>query len=292
MSEQTIIIRKKIVKGHTAHHGGSWKVAYADFVTAMMAFFMVMWLVGLSQDVRDRIQGYFNDPLGIAQTEPRSMTMITMEGLPQPKPGEAREPGDNAFRNEQKQMQKLQKKVERVVREDASFLQFLRGIRISQTGDGLLIEFAETRGAVFFESGSAVIRPEAKKLVEKIASILANDGHTLVVQGHTDSQPFAGARNGNWGLSTERALSLQEALMDGGVKDEQFAEVSGFASRRLLDPADPTGFSNRRVTILIPRKYREGDATPEPADSLRQAIQRGTEPQAVVIKPDPPDLIR
>ena len=292
MPEQTIIVRKKIVKGHGAHHGGSWKVAYADFVTAMMAFFMVMWLVGLSQDVRDRIQGYFNDPLGMAETEPKSMTILAMDGMPLPKPGQTKSPGEEAFKTEQSRLNSLQSKLKHALNADPRFSQLLKGIRISEGADGLLIEFAETRGAVFFESGSSIIRPEALKLVAKIAPILSEAGHALVVQGHTDSQPFTGAPGGNWGLSTERALSLQVALMGDGVHEDQFAEVSGYASRRLLDSDHPTDFSNRRVTILIPRHYRPGDKTAEPADTLKDAIEKGTEPQAVVVKPDPPEIGR
>ncbi len=290
MAENQIIIRKKIVKGHSAHHGGSWKVAYADFVTAMMAFFMVMWLVGLSADIRDKIQGYFNDPLGVAESEPKSKTILTMEGMPKPKPGEHNEPGDQAYHNEQQKLQSLGKKIKDAINSDKQFSQLINGIRITQTPDGLLIEFAETKGAVFFESGSAVIRPEARKLVDKIAPILAAQAHNLVVQGHTDAQPFTGSPNGNWGLSTERALSLQSALMEGGVREDQFSEVSGYASRRLLNNANPKDFSNRRVTILVPRTYRPGDQAAEPADALRDAIQKGSQPQAVELQPDPPDV--
>ncbi len=291
MAEQSIIVRKKVYKGGHGHHGGSWKVAYADFMTAMMAFFLVMWLVGLSQDVRDKIQGYFNDPLGLGQTEPKSRSLLTMEGLPQPKPGQTKQAGQSAFKTEQTQLDAIQQKLQHSLNVDKSFQDLIKGIRISQTPEGLLIEFVETKGAVFFESGKAVIRPEAAKLLSKIAPILAKAGHPMEIQGHTDSQPFAGSANGNWGLSTERALSLQVALMKGGVPEPQFAEVSGYAARKLLDPQHPTDFSNRRVTILLPRKYMPGNQQQQPADALRDSIKSGTNPQAVVIKPDPPDIV-
>jgi chemotaxis protein MotB len=292
MPEQQIIVRKKVHKGGHAHHGGSWKVAYADFVTAMMAFFLVMWLVGLSQDVRDRIQGYFNDPLGMNDTEPKSRAILTMEGLPQPKPGQSKTPLTEAYKSERSTFDSLEQSLKKSMSMDKALKELLQGVRISQTADGLKLEFVETKGAVFFESGSAVIRPEAARLMAEIAPILAKTGYTMEIEGHTDAQPFAGAPNGNWGLSTERALSLQMALMKGGVKEDQFGAVTGFAARRLLDPKNPTGFTNRRVTILIPRKYMPGDHDKQPGDELRDAIKVGTEPQAVVVRPDPTDILQ
>src|SRR5579862_9498990 len=187
MAEQAIIIKKKVVKGGHAHHGGSWKVAYADFVTAMMAFFLVMWLVSLSPETKDEIQGYFNDPLGLKDTEPKTRSIMTLEGQPQPKPGQTKKPGEEAFKSEQTQLDSIEQRLKHALNADPSLADLLKGVKITQTPEGLLIEFVETKGAVFFESGSAVIRPEAAKLVAKIAPILQHAGHTMEIQGHTDA---------------------------------------------------------------------------------------------------------
>jgi chemotaxis protein MotB len=287
MAEQPIIVKKKIVKGH-GHHGGSWKVAYADFVTAMMAFFMVMWLMSMSQDVKDEIQGYFNDPLGFTDTAPKSRSLLTMEGMPKPKPAitAGKGSGDNAAAMEQRTMQEVKSQVEKKLAQSEEFKKFIKDIKISITAEGLLIEFIEAKGAVFFESGSSKIRPDALRIVSSIAPILTASKHVLEVQGHTDAQPFQGRVNGNWALSSERALSLQEALEGDKVPDGQFSELRGFGPTQLLDPTHPLSYINRRVTILLPRKYQNGDAQAAPADALRSAVVGTTEPQAVMLQPN------
>ncbi|HWD37310.1 MAG TPA: flagellar motor protein MotB [Fimbriimonas sp.] len=289
MAEQTIIVKKVIHKGH-GHHGGSWKVAYADFVTAMMAFFLVMWLTSMSQDVKDQIQGYFNDPLGLAPTAPKSLSIKTMEGSPAPKPFAEKPAGKNAFKQEQGQLQSIEKKIKDALGKDPEFKNLMKGVKISITQEGLLIEFMEAKGAVFFESGSSIIRPEAQKLMRKISPILSASKHPVDVQGHTDVVPYAGDKNGNFRLSTERALSLQEVLEDSGMPDSQFVGVKGFGSTRLLDPANPISQVNRRVTILLPRKYTQGDKEAAPSDDLASQIRGETVPQAVVVKPGAIDL--
>ena len=285
MAEQPIIVKKKIIAAH-AHHGGSWKVAYADFVTAMMAFFLVMWLSNLSQQDKDMIQGYFNDPLGFTATAPRSRSLVTLAGQAKPpKPGDHRGNGQ-ANSQEQSQLKDVERRLKKVLSQDPTLKKLAQGIKISLTPEGLLIEFMEARGAVFFESGSSVIRPEAMRLVKKIAPILQAAKHTIEVQGHTDAQPIGGSMSGNWALSGSRALSLQSALSASGVEDKLFVGVSGYAATRLLYPDQPFAAANRRVTILLPRNYQPGSNEQEPADALKAAIGSSASPQAVELKPD------
>jgi len=290
MAEQPIIVKKKIIQGH-GHHGGSWKVAYADFVTAMMAFFLVMWLTNLSQDTKDMIQGYFNDPLGFADTIQRSRSLENLPGQPRPvKPGQRKGLSD-ATSVEQSQLASVAQKLRQAMMQDPALKKLAESVKITITQEGLLIEFMEARGAVFFESGSSVIRPEAMKLVKKISPILQAAHHSIEIQGHTDAQPIGGSMEGNWALSGSRALTMQEALSGNGVDDKLFVGVSGYAATRLLDPQHPFAAANRRVTILLPRKYLPGSQQAEPADALRQAIGSQTAPEAIEVKPDSSNLL-
>jgi chemotaxis protein MotB len=291
MAEQPIIVKKRIVAAH-AHHGGSWKVAYADFVTAMMAFFLVMWLTNLSQDTKDMIQGYFNDPLGFADTIQRSRSLENLPGQPRPtKPGQKRGLSE-ASNVEQSELSKVEQKLKEVLSQDPALKKLAAGIKISLTSEGLLIEFMEARGAVFFQSGSSVIRPEALKLVNRISPILEAAKHSIEIQGHTDAQPMGGSMNGNWALSESRALAIQQTLGESGVNDKLFVGVSGYAATRLLDPEHPFAAANRRVTILLPRKYVPGAMEAEPADALRAAIGSNATPEAIEVRPDSNNVLR
>jgi chemotaxis protein MotB len=291
MADQPIIVKKKIIKGH-AHHGGSWKVAYADFVTAMMAFFLVMWLMSMSEDIKDKIQGYFNDPLGFTNTTPKSKVMLTMEGMSKPKPTvtTGKGNGDMAAVTEQKTLEQVQNKIARALA-DSKMKELAKDVKMTVTKEGLLIQFIEAKGAVFFESGSSRIRPEALKVVAQIAPILTASKHLMEIQGHTDAQPFGGRINGNWALSNERALALQETLEQDLVPDTQFSGVRAFAATHLLDPAHPLSYMNRRVTILLPREYTSDSLPLKPADKLHNEMADGSTPEAVMVRPTGPDLL-
>jgi chemotaxis protein MotB len=291
VAEQPIIVKKKIIQGH-AHHGGSWKVAYADFVTAMMAFFLVMWLLSMSDEVRDKIQGYFNDPLGFTNATPKSKVILTMEGSTKPKPSVTATKGKNGnpFTGEQRTLEAVKDKISRLLTE-TSMKDLAKDIRLSMTREGLLIQFIEAKGAVFFESGSSQIRPEALKVVAKIAPVLTASKHLMEIQGHTDAQPFGGKINGNWALSNERALTLQEALETDQVPDSQFSGVRAFAATHLLDPAHPLSYMNRRVTILLPREYTSDSLPIKPGDQLSSEVAAANTPEAVMVKPTGPDLL-
>lgn len=279
---QPIIIKKKKAGHGGGHHGGSWKVAYADFVTAMMAFFMVMWIMGLSEETRKSIQGYFNDPIGFMKNEPRSKSIIALSSAAAGKAkGETK--GSDAYDLEQRALERIEKQVkDEVANQKAPNLDIGKDVKVTITPEGMQIEFIEERGAVFFESGSAVIRPEAKKIIDRIAPILSKFNHPLVIQGHTDAAPFAGP-GGNFGLSASRAMSLMEELRSNGCPEKQFKEVVGYADKKLEKPDDPFNFSNRRVTILIPREASEGSEG-KPADTLKERLAEGGQPQAIDLR--------
>lgn len=246
-----IIIKKKKSHGGHAHHGGSWKVAYADFVTAMMAFFMVMWIMGLSEDTRTVIAGYFNDPMGFMKNPPISKSVITLPGQQAPKPGNTRSTATEPFKTEDKE-RKLQNEIKKALEGEVELKVLLENMEMSLTQEGLRIEFVESAGAVFFESGQATIRPQAMKLIQRVAPILAQSGRIMSLEGHTDAVPYPSKSYDNWDLSWDRANSFRHALMENGVKPRQIRDVRALADTKLKQPDRPAAFSNRRVTLLLP----------------------------------------
>jgi chemotaxis protein MotB len=277
-----IIIKKKKVHGH-GHHGGAWKVAYADFVTAMMCFFLVMWIMGMDQETRSMVQGYFNDPFGFMKDSPSGNTLITLPGQTARKLGKSRADGQDPAEQQVEEARvlksQLQKKLDSAAKTaeelDAKAIATLfENVEMTVSQQGLRIEFVEAAGSVFFESGSTTIRPIALKLIRQIAPMLANSGRKMVVEGHTDAMPYPSQTYNNWDLSTDRANSLRRALQSSGVSGKQFLSVRGFADTELKIPSKPTHFANRRVTILLPfDKAGEGARLELPKSGLQGAIQ-------------------
>ncbi|MEQ1822390.1 MAG: flagellar motor protein MotB [Fimbriimonadaceae bacterium] len=260
-----IIIKKKKAHGH-AHHGGSWKVAYADFVTAMMAFFMVMWILGLSDEAKAEISGYFNDPFGYSKTAPLSRNIVKFPGAPVTS-GRVKKQRADIEHNDKKAIIMIGDKIEKALGMGAkkdekgqkvhpqprSLSDLIEHIEIEVTPEGLRIELKEDKGSVFFETGSAALKPEAVQIIKTLAGVLGKVGRTMYIEGHTDARPYgSGASYDNWDLSQDRANTMRRALMGGGVKERYFLGVNGFASRRLKVPTDPLNPANRRVSILLP----------------------------------------
>jgi chemotaxis protein MotB len=267
-----IIIKKKKAHAH-GHHGGAWKVAYADFVTAMMAFFMVMWIMGMSDQTRSMVQGYFNDPVGFMKNQPMSRTVIPLPGTPNTKIGGSGVSGSGQSEMERKEYEEalaIKKKIEEIVEQEEKTgygKTLMEGVELTITQDGLQIEFIEKSGEVFFELGSAVIRPAARRLIARVAPILAASGRPMILDGHTDARPFPSPSYDNWDLSGDRAAALRRALKAGGVPASQIIAVRANADRVLREKQDPFHFSNRRVSVLLPYETR-----------LRSAIGLGRVP--------------
>ncbi|MBX3119744.1 MAG: OmpA family protein [Fimbriimonadaceae bacterium] len=290
-----IIKKKKVVAG--GHHGGSWKVAYADFVTAMMAFFMVMWIMGMDSETRSMIQGYFNDPLGFVKNPPKTQTAFSIPGSPKPKEGVAgskgMSPDTRSTSEKQSAEMQLQKenlesvktKIEKALSADPELKGLLKYVSLTVTDEGLLVELTEAVGAVFFESGSYAIRPEAMKLISKVGPILSHSGYKIIVKGHTDAMPYAGSGYTNWDLSTDRAQAMRRALSQNGVAEDQFVSVTGLADKELKNTADPNHFSNRRVTLLLPYKKPIGMSEDLSIDAFKQ-VNQGAFSRDVVIAPN------
>ena len=251
-SAPIIIIKKK--GGHGGHHGGAWKVAYADFVTAMMALFIVLWLMNTSEKVQKSISAYFRDPSGSAQ-----QTGSAMAGT-----------GETVSVSKD-DMSKLKDKLEAAVKKSPEFEKLKDHIQMTVTGEGLRIELLETERGMFFDSGSAKPTESGRELLERLAAELGKMPNNLLIEGHTDSRPFGGQRGySNWELSTDRANSARRLMEENGTRDHQIVQVRGFADQNLRDKDAPEAASNRRISVIVrylQAQPEEGPKAPVPAEA-------------------------
>jgi chemotaxis protein MotB len=230
-----IYIIKKKVAGHGGHHGGAWKVAYADFVTAMMALFIVLWLMSADEEVKKKIAEFFNDPSG---TGTQAGTNVAGAGT--------------AIELPKEDMAKLREKIEQALKTLPNFHDLKENVEITITADGLRIELLETQAGMFFESGRPQPSPNGAELLARLAEELSKLPNKLLIEGHTDAQPWAGDGNySNWELSSDRANSARRLMEQHGVRTEQVAQVRGFADRQLRHPEDPFHPSNRRISVIV-----------------------------------------
>ncbi len=240
-----IIVKK--IKKHEGHHGGAWKVAYADFVTAMMALFIVLWVLNQDDSTKESISHYFKDPIGYS-TEGKTVL-----------PGNAKdlsETGTSNGKNKANEIDKLKRMGDRLITEisrNPEFIELKGQIDVQLVDEGLKIELLESAKDVFYEVGTAKLKSEAKKLIESIGRQLSKLTNKIVIEGHTDSRPYSGNGLGytNFELSSDRANSARRALLLGGLNDKQIEEIRGYADRKLRNKNDPFSASNRRVSILV-----------------------------------------
>ena len=243
------IIRKK--SGHGGGHGGAWKVAYADFVTAMMALFIVLWIVGQNNQVKDSVAAYFKDP-GAFSKATRSGGVL---------PGGSSIHGidkimerSKSSKNPMEELEKLKiegKRIEGMISSVKLFGKFKDRIQIQASKDGLRIELIENSAGLFFDVGSANLKEETIQLLELIASEVGKLPNSVIIEGYTDARPFVSSGYSNWELSVDRANAARKTLEGHGLRKDQVHEVRGFADRLLRNPSDPLDFSNRRVSILV-----------------------------------------
>ena len=233
---QPIIIKKKII--HAGHHGGAWKVAYADFVTAMMALFIVLWLMGTSDQVKKAVAGYFRDPEG----------QKSQSGSGQGSVGENIGVG-------KENLNKLQQKLEAAMQQSPELQKLKDQVQMTVTGEGLRIELLESDVGTFFETGNAQPTGSGTDMLKMLANELGKMPNRLLMEGHTDARPYVSANGySNWELSTDRANAARKLMQASGLRGNQVAEVRGYADQRLRKTDDPASASNRRVSIVV--KYR------------------------------------
>jgi chemotaxis protein MotB len=228
-----IVIKKKAA--HGGHHGGAWKVAYADFVTAMMSLFIVLWLLNSTPQIQKAVGGYFNDPRGQA-----SKTGTDNLGA-----------GSN-ISIDKSTVEALKAKIQKAIMQQKNLEQLAKQVEITITGEGLRVELIEGKGGTFFETGSAKLNENGVQLLALLADQLKGLPNRLTIEGHTDAQPYSGDLGyTNWELSTDRANSARRVLQQHGMEDSRFAQVRGFADQMPRAHTDPMDASNRRVTLIV-----------------------------------------
>ena len=262
-----IVRRKKVVAG--GHHGGSWKVAYADFVTAMMAFFMVMWILGMDDKVKQAIEGYFSNPVGYKKGASAGTSPISSGSSPMKAP-------DTQVKMivrsaEQRRFSELATQLKQVLDGHAQLKKLGAKVDVVVTKDGLRIELIESgSGEVFFPVGSSQMKAAAVIALQVIAPELRTLSNPVVLEGHTDAARYGtSAAYSNWELSAERANAARRVLEAGGLPAGRVSEVRGLADRQLRDVAHPNAAENRRITLLLPysRLPEPGEALPAGATS-------------------------
>ncbi len=228
-----IIIRKKGV--HGGHHGGAWKVAYADFVTAMMALFIVLWLLSSSEEVKKAVGGYFQDPSGSGRQMGTDLGGV-----------------GNSVSVSKDNMNELKQLLENAMTEIPHFEQMKNQVELIVTGEGLRVELLETEKGMFFESGRGEPTETGRELIVRLAQELGKLPNKLLIEGHTDAKPFAGnASYTNWELSSDRANAARRLMQTSGVRADQVSQVRGFADQHLRKAAEPGDPSNRRVSVIV-----------------------------------------
>lgn len=249
--ETPIRIVKKKVMAH-GHHGGAWKVAYADFVTAMMALFIVLWIVGQSKQVKDYIANYFKDPGAFFENTKGGGAFEKQEM----KVGE-RVAEEFLKRQEQaEQMKEMAEKILKEIAKSPNLAMLSKQIKIELVKEGLRIELVEQSHSFFFDVGTANMKTEAVELLAVISKELVGIRNKIVVEGHTDSRPYARSDGySNFELSADRANSARRVMMHRGLRDKQIVEVRGYADSKLRNINDPYDITNRRISILV--KYDE-----------------------------------
>jgi len=252
-----IVVKRRKAASH-GHHGGAWKVAYADFVTAMMAFFLVMWLVGQSKAVRSSVAGYFRDP-GIFD-QAKSDGPIAGGDLklaPEAAPKNEASNGDGMAESERAALEETAKRIRQRLAESPDLRALDKQIEITVTRDGLRIELVDAESQTFFASGSAALAAGTEKVLQLIARELGTLKNSIVIEGHTDSRPYAATDiYSNWELSADRANAARRVMERSGLHAGQVRNVRGYADRQLRVSDAPLDPHNRRVSVIVEHLFK------------------------------------
>ncbi len=274
------IIVKRVKKVAAGHHGGAWKIAFADFMTAMMAFFLMMWLLGaVSKAELKGISEYFSTPLKVVLSGGPSVgsaSSIVQGGGTDlsRREGEVRKGGYGALNSKPKDLKsakeelerleierlnRLKAKVETSIEQHRMLRVFRKQLFLDVTGDGLRIQIVDEKNRPMFDLASAELQPHTKEILHEIGTILNDVPNKISISGHTDAKPFAGGEKGysNWELSTDRANACRRELIAGGMEKDKVIRVVGLASSVLLDKENPENPANRRISIVVMNKKME-----------------------------------
>ncbi|WP_114954159.1 flagellar motor protein MotB [Sphingosinicella terrae] len=278
-----IIVKKIVADNHDAHHGGAWKIAYADFVTAMMAFFLLLWLLGSTdEDQRKGLADYFtptlieyrqnsagsdgimggdsivaaeNYPHRAAQTGSRAIV------IPRDSTGGLRE-GEAPRSEDRERFEQLRQELMRRIQATPELRRLASHIRFSEDDEGLRIDLMDEADFSMFRVGTEQLLPEARRLVQEVAQVIAGLPNEIVIRGHTDALPYAAGRTmNNWMLSTARAEATRATLHGASIPVSRFARIEGVAERDPYVPQDRYDPRNRRISITL--AWRRGEAAPQ-----------------------------
>jgi chemotaxis protein MotB len=283
------IIIKKVKKGGHGAHGGAWKIAYADFVTAMMAFFLLMWLLGsTTEGDKKGLQDYFQSPLKVAlmgggSGSGDSSSVIKGGGEDINRAGGQVRRGEieaerktyqlqalkaNQAQAEKQRLESLRDRVKEVISNSPALASFKSQIRLDMTREGLRIQIVDEQNRPMFDSGLDQVKPYMRDILRAIGSVLTEVPNKLTLEGHTDALPFSSGVVGysNWELSSDRANASRRELIAGGLKDDRVLRVQGLSASVPFDKQDPRHPVNRRISIIVmtreaeERFYESGDA--------------------------------
>jgi chemotaxis protein MotB len=295
-----IIVRKIITEAHVVHHGGAWKVAYADFVTAMMAFFLLMWILGATTEKqRKGIADYFaptlvemkqksagsNGPFGgdsivakddyphkAAQTGTRSLT------IPKDATGGEKE-AEGTKQKDRARFIAIKAKLVQAIKKDKGLARLLKNVRFTDTREGLRIDLVDESDFAMFGVGGTAMLPDARRLMGEVAKVIAAVPNQVIVRGHTDALPYAAGRTtNNWSLSSARAEATRAGLADAGVPAGRFARIEGVADREPYVPGDLYDPRNRRMSITLKWSDADRGEAEEAGASEGRPDQAGAEP--------------
>jgi chemotaxis protein MotB len=261
-----IIIRRK--SAHSGHHGGAWKVAYADFVTAMMALFIVLWLMNSSKKIQEAVGGYFKDPMGTSNKVGSDVAGS----------------GEN-MQLSKSDMSKLKDQLQAQIKSMNDLEKLRKNIEMTVTAEGLRVEMLESENGTFFDSGSSQPNASGRELLSLLAKELGDVPNRLSIEGHTDAKPYAGKRSySNWELSADRANAARRLMQETGLRNDQVSQIRGFADQRLRTPQDPLEPSNRRISIIVQYLSNkdasaQGETAGERSDKVPSAESEPSNPE-------------
>jgi chemotaxis protein MotB len=307
--KKTIIV-KKIKKGGGGHNGGAWKIAYADFVTAMMAFFLLMWLLGsTSKAQKAGISDYFKTPLMVAlkntggpgvgasdsiMKNTGGKDVTKKQGQVKPDDGskgkdklvDIKEAKEAVAKAEAVKLEELKEKMQKAIEDSPALSKFKNQLLMDITSEGLRIQVVDDQNRPMFESAKAQMQPYAKQILQEIGKVLNGVDNKVSLSGHTDAVAYAGGEAGysNWELSSDRANASRRELISGGMDDKKILRVVGLGSASLFDKDHPTNPVNRRISIIVMNKQAEENAKKDEQSVNLQSTANETQINEVVPK--------
>jgi chemotaxis protein MotB len=302
--EKPPIIVRRVKRGRAAHHGGAWKIAYADFVTAMMAFFLLMWLIGsTTKGDLEGIAEYFKTPLKVAlqggsgsgdsssviQGGGKDLTRTTGQVKMGERTAERKAINLQAAqaeieRQELVRLTDLKRRIEEAIEASPTLANFKRQLRIDLVPDGLRIQIVDEQNRPMFDTGSALLKPYTREILHELAKLMNDVPNRLSLSGHTDAAKYAGGERGysNWELSADRANASRRELVAGGIAEKKILRVTGLGEASMLDKADPLNPINRRISIIVLNQKAEERIL---SDGLAQQHASGASPAPVQAGP-------